>query len=273
MRRFLAISFLVFAAPSWAQNDQLEWQSISYSNSENLAQADLVYGLPETDYIPLWATCPTYADVAYAADEAHGIVRVPLDPTNRTAGESVPTLFTGKDWSYVYSGIFMPAEHSEMLNTAAIHVPFTDPIWEALSAGHKATFDADGTVFEVPLIGSRTAIEAFIGDCEIVQSSPALTSEGLARAKTCEAPSATLDYSLPKTLTISILGNTQALILVDRNNDSIQVNPGQTFEFETYVGETFMAIDGPGNCLEAFSVRAVDTHVTINASGRYFGPE
>jgi hypothetical protein len=51
------------------------------------------------------------------------------------------------------------------------------------------------------------------------------------------------------------------------------LDPGQDYAQQTFVGHPWMITDGPGNCLEIYMPPAGDSVFEITAPGRNFGDE
>lgn len=263
------------AGPAAAQ-DGLVWSYDRQLDRDPFkTRLTLMHAIPETDAVQLIAECQIGAGGTYA------VVRIGADIGDLSEGATVNVTFVGPNFQHVLTGDVVGVNAEVGITGASLPVELDDPLWRAMQSLSGLSYSARlFTDQQLGLNGASGPVGQFVADCRDMPSpddvggppgnTASLSCDNFGSLRTVDTgPAASVTFvnrtdGYRSVMWIDATGMPQAYG---------NLNPGESYVQETFVGHPWMITDGPGNCLEMFMPAAGASVFDITAPNQDFGPE
>ncbi len=240
--------------------------------------ASLVYGLPETDAVQLFATC--------RQDRPNVTIILGSDVASAAAGSALQLNIRGQSFQKQYRASAEVPASGEGLTGFIFDVALNDPLWNAFAAESSVSYGLKQLRDRLPLAGSSLPLSKFISSCSslatgVVATAPSAAPKtaNKAAAKSCVTLNGKRSKQGGRKISVVIVNQTKeyrALYWIDPKGNSVSMgalNAGDSMPMNTFDGHIFEFTDGPGNCIEKMTAAAVASEMNITVPSPGFGPE
>lgn len=283
-RRGAALLILLTAAGPAVGQEDFRWtynRSVDADPFKSLFV--LAYGIPDSDAVQFQATCEigaggTYVRLDVAMDVAGLANDTPLD-----------VYFTGQGFSEMQSGVVVGVDAEVGITGAELRVEVDDPLWPALGSLTEMQYYVAGRAPQRLALGEAAGPAAgFISDCrtmpgpnvadgirrpgggalppgggQVATARPRLECDALGTLRTeTTGPATTVTF-------INDADGYRSVFWLDPEGvpkPYANLNPGESYVQQTYVGHPWMITDGPGNCLAMYMPVAGGSEFRITGS-------
>lgn len=253
------------AGNSFAYAQNFVWSSSAYNDPGNKGRytAHLTQGVPETDNQHFHASCSPGSGGAFAPTV------IAYNFGSLLPGQRVTVKFyqNGRE-VYQKAGETYVSKTEEGVSGILFRPSVDDHLWKILSRGTYIRYEVNALgKAGMHLHGSTRAIRKFQRECRsIVSASNAGGSfddsdneeNNVASARSCDKFGRTKsrDSRVPVTVRfVNKSGAHRSVMWIDYKGQPVHykdLNPGESYSQQTYVGHPWMFTDGPGNCKEMF---------------------
>jgi hypothetical protein len=262
----------------------MKWTAAEYEADGGGTVAELGYGVPQTDQVQFYATCS-----AETAGAAHVIIG--FDVSDKPIGQSTRIRIVGTGFDRTFPGQIYHSQSSEGMQGAEFELPLDEPIWDSLKSVSSVRYNVGGKgAATLPLAGIKAPLGEFLQKCtaigggsEEVATFDARTLFGgkvaAADDDSCAALRGKKSTNDGQPVGVTFVNRTDEYRVLDwidfqgRPIQYAQIEPGQEFEVQTFIGHPWMASDGPGNCIEMFMPSPDQPVIELTRKSPGFGDE
>lgn len=288
MMRVLGLAALAacVAAPALAQDD-FQWIYDRYLDPDSRqARVSLGYAVPESDAIQFAALCQPGPQVPTVEVEISAFVG------SLQNGTRVDVFFTGDGFSRGLSGTVSGVGAEVGIVGVTMTVTLDDPLWGGIrSLGEIQYYIAGQQPDRLRLAGAANPTAQFLADCRNLPAVNANAGNGIRRpgppppggrpAAPPPAEMAGLSCDLQQSLRTASTGPSTTVTFINESDGMRSVfwldgdgvprpyanlDPGQRYDQQTYVGHPWMITDGPGNCLALYMPTEAPSEFRITGS-------
>jgi hypothetical protein len=251
------------------------WQ---FANSQDTpASASLVFGIPETDAVQVFASCR----------QGQAGVRMVLgsDTSSMAPGQPVQLTLRGQAFRRQYPGTIEAPTSNEGLTGFVVRLALNDPLWNAMGSEEQLSYGLQQMTNQLSLSGNAKPLAQFLGRCAQLastkaneQQKPAATTAS-GGAKSCATLRGKRSKKGGARIKLTVVNRTKeyrAIYLIDPQGQSVSIgglNAGDSIPLNTFDGYIYEFTDGPGNCIEMVVPTVKTTRIEVTVPSPGFGPE
>lgn len=263
---------------SAAVDPRLKWYNTRFKADGGRVNAQIIFGIPETDAVQFVATC-----------NSEGVPDAVLsaDVSRLRNGGKVNVRFAGKDFNRTLQGIVVRSD-GEGQDGVRLTIPADDMLWEAVARQASLQYAVrtgagDLPAITLPLRGTKAVVAAYLRDCALLASAaqpkPKPKPEPAATADSCQSKRGIRSTNGGPAVNVTFVNRTKeyrSLEWLDYDGRPVNyagLNPGESFSVSTWTTHPWMATDGPGNCMEILLATRDGATIEITRPSPGFGPE
>ena len=217
----------------------------------------IMYGVPETDNVQFSAVC--------RGGKGRVVPVASISASLEGFADKAPVslAISGPGFRHVMDGVVELSQSEEAPNVVVVEAPLDDLLWQALSSQPSLFYSVDGGErIAIGLRGSSRAVGRFLDGCGAIANGAVASKPNNAQPSTAElscksARNAKSNRSeVPVSVTfVNQTGSYRSVMWIGFDGQPVNyanLDPGQQFTINTFVGHPWMFTDGPGNCAEMF---------------------